>query len=356
MAPVLNALAAADGVVSRVCVSGQHAEMLAQVLEVFDIQPHRDLAIMRSGQTLTHVTTAVLDGLATVLKEEQPDILLVHGDTTTSMAAALAGFYAGVPVGHVEAGLRTRELSAPWPEEANRQITARLARWHFAPTSRARDALLAEAVPNDSVFVTGNTVIDALGHVTEHILPGREAELSALFPWRDPARRLILVTGHRRENFDGGLEAMCTALARLAARGDVQVCYPVHLNPVVRNAAETVLANSEHVHLIAPQPYLPFVWLMRDSYLVITDSGGIQEEAPSLGKPVLVTRSVTERPEAVEAGTVLLTGTDTDQIEAEATRLLDHPEAHLAMSRAHNPYGDGHAASRIVRILTGGTT
>lgn len=354
MAPVVHALAAAEGVDARVCVTGQHAEMLAQVLDVFGIRPDRDLAVMRPGQTLTHVTTAVLEGMAEVLAEETPDAMLVHGDTTTSMAAALAGFYAGVPVGHVEAGLRTRDLMAPWPEEANRQITGRLAHWHFAPTSRARDALIAESVLESTIHVSGNTVIDALQHVTNQILPGRETEMATLFPWRDPSRRLVLVTGHRRENFDGGLEAVCKALARLAARGDVQICYPVHLNPVVREAADKVLGNAADVHLIAPQPYLPFVWLMREAHLVITDSGGIQEEAPSLGKPVLVTRAVTERPEAVDAGTVILTGTDTNRIEAEATRLLDDEAAHEAMSRAHNPYGDGKAAGRIVRVLTGG--
>ena len=355
MAPVLHALAATDGVESRICVTGQHAEMLAQVLDTFSIKPHHDLALMRCGQTLTHVTTAVLEGMAKVLSDEKPDVMLVHGDTTTSMASALAAFYSEVPVGHVEAGLRTGDLAAPWPEEANRQITGRLARWHFAPTARARSNLLAEAVSDGAIHVTGNTVIDALEHVTRYILPGREQEMTALFPWRDQERRLILVTGHRRESFDGGLEAMCAALARLAQRGDVQICYPVHLNPVVRRAAEKVLGETPDVHLIEPQPYLPFVWLMREAHLVVTDSGGIQEEAPSLGKPVLVTRQVTERPEAVDAGTVLLTGTDTDRIESEATRLLDDDAAHQAMSRAHNPYGDGQAATRIARILTGGT-
>ena len=341
MAPVVHALAATPGIEGRVCVTGQHAEMLAQVLEVFGVTPDRDLAVMRPGQTLTHVTTAVLEGMAGVLADERPDAVLVHGDTTTSMAAALAAFYAGIPVGHVEAGLRTRDLSAPWPEEANRQITARLCHWHFAPTSRARDALLAEAVPEDRIHVTGNTVIDALQHVTREILPAHEAEMAALFRWRDPAKRLILVTGHRRENFDGGLERMCAALAALADRGDVQICYPVHLNPVVREAADTVLASARDVHLIAPQSYLPFVWLMSQAHLMITDSGGIQEEAPSLGVPVLVTRDVTERPEAVDAGTVKLVGTDRATIEAEASRLLDDPAAHAAMSRSHNPYGDG---------------
>lgn len=355
MAPVIHAVAAHKGLDSLVCVTGQHAEMLHQVLDLFEIAPDRDLAIMRAGQSLTHVTTAVLEGLATVLAELAPDAMLVHGDTTTSMAAALAGFYAGVPVGHVEAGLRTHNLSAPWPEEANRQITGRLTRWHFAPTEGARSNLQAEAVPHGRIHVTGNTVIDALHHVRAQILPGVGGEMAARFSWLDPTRRLILVTGHRRENFDGGLERMCLALARLAARGDVQVCYPVHLNPVVRAAADKVLSGAPGVHLLDPLSYLPFVWLMERAHLVITDSGGIQEEAPSLGKPVLVTRDVTERPEAVAAGTVRLVGSDTDLIVAEAARLLDDDATYAAMAHAHNPYGDGQAAARIARILAGET-
>lgn len=355
MAPVVRAIDDSQRLECRVCVTGQHAEMLKQVTDLFGIAPHHDLEIMRQGQGLTYVTSAVLGGMEDVLRQERPDAVLVHGDTTTSMAAALAAFYAGVPVGHVEAGLRTRDLNAPWPEEANRQITGRLTRWHFAPTARARQNLLEEAVPDACIHVTGNTVIDALQHIRSTVLEtaGTGAEMSARFDFLDPARRLILVTGHRRENFDGGLDRMCAALAALARRGDCQVVYPVHLNPVVRAAADRVLAGVENVHLIDPQPYLPFLWLMAQSHLIITDSGGIQEEGPSFGKPVLVTRDVTERPEAVEAGTVRLVGTDTNLIVAEAARLLDDPDAHSAMARAHNPYGDGTAAGRIADILTG---
>ena len=355
MAPVVRAIEASGTLEGRVCVTGQHAEMLKQVTDLFGIAPHHDLQIMKAGQGLTYVTTAVLTGMETVLAAEKPDAVLVHGDTTTSMAAALAAFYAGIPVGHVEAGLRTRDLSAPWPEEANRQITGRLARWHFAPTAGARRNLLDEAVPEAQIHVTGNTVIDALHHIQSTVLEteATEAEMAARFGFLDPAKRMILVTGHRRENFDGGLDRMCTALAALAGRGDCQVVYPVHLNPVVRAAADRVLANAPGVHLIEPQPYLPFLWLMARSHLIITDSGGIQEEGPSFGKPVLVTRDVTERPEAVEAGTVRLVGTDTETILTEATRLLDNAEAHADMARAHNPYGDGKAAGRITEILTG---
>ncbi|MEM7210495.1 MAG: UDP-N-acetylglucosamine 2-epimerase (non-hydrolyzing) [Pseudomonadota bacterium] len=355
MAPVVRAIEASPALEGRVCVTGQHAEMLKQVTDLFGIAPHHDLEIMKAGQGLTYVTTAVLNGMETVLAQEKPDAVLVHGDTTTSMAAALAAFYAGITVGHVEAGLRTRDLSAPWPEEANRQITGRLTRWHFAPTATARQNLLDEAVPDALIHVTGNTVIDALHHIRSTVLEteATEAEMTARFDFLDPGKRMILVTGHRRENFDGGLDRMCHALAMLADRGACQIVYPVHLNPVVRAAADRVLASAPGVHLIEPQPYLPFLWLMARAHLIITDSGGIQEEGPSFGKPVLVTRDVTERPEAVEAGTVRLVGTDTDTILKQAIRLLDNNDAYATMARAHNPYGDGRAASRITDILTG---
>ncbi len=353
MAPVVKALGAASGVQSRVCSTGQHAEMLAQVIQLFDLKPDHDLAVMQAGQTLTQITTRVLTGMERVLKDERPDAVLVHGDTTTSIAAALAAFYADIPVGHVEAGLRTRDLAAPWPEEANRQLTGRLARWHFAPTETARRNLLAEAVPDPAIHVTGNTVIDALYLMRDSVLetPETNASMAGQFPWLDSARQLVLVTGHRRENFDGGLQRICEALAELAARGDCQIVYPVHLNPQVRGAADAVLAGTEGVHLLEPLAYLPFLWLMARARLVITDSGGIQEEAPSFGVPVLVTREQTERPEAVDAGTVRVVGTDEARIVTEAMRLLDDPVAHAAMARAHNPYGDGKAAGRIVRVL-----
>lgn len=352
MAPVVRALEAAEGIESRLLLSGQHADMVAPVVELFGLRVDGDLQIMRRAQGLTHITTAVLQGMETALAEMRPDFVLVHGDTTTSMAAGLAAFYAGVPFGHVEAGLRTRNLHSPWPEEANRQITGRLARLHFAPTAMARDNLLAEATPPERVIVTGNTVIDALLHVRDHVLTGAAAaEIAARFAWLDPTKRLILVTGHRRENFDGGLERVCRALARLAARGDVEVVYPVHLNPRVRETANAILAGQGAVHLIEPVDYLPFVWLMGRAEIIVTDSGGIQEEGPSLGKPVLVTRDTTERPEAVTAGTVRLVGTDGDAIEREAARLLDDRSAYEAMARAINPYGDGLAAGRIVAEL-----
>ena len=353
MAPVIHALRATPGLTARVCVTGQHAELLAQVTGLFGIRPDHDLALMRAGQTLTHVTTAVLDGMAGVLAADRPDCVLVHGDTTTSMAAALAAFYAGIPVGHVEAGLRTRDLASPFPEEANRQITGRLSRWHFAPTTRARQNLMDETVPEDRISVTGNTVIDALGHIRRRVLddPARAAGLARQFNWLEPGRRLILVTLHRRENQSGGLDRISAGLARLARRGDVQIVWPVHPSPAVQAVAERHLARLPAVHLVEPLGYLPFLWLMAQAHFIVTDAGGIQEEAPSFGRPVLVARETTERPEAVEAGTVRLVGTDGDRLVAEGTRLLDDPATHAAMSGARNPYGDGRAAERIAATL-----
>ena len=353
MAPVVLKLAADPRFDAKICVTGQHAEMLEQVNSLFGISPDVDLKIMKAGQGLTHITTAVLEGLEKVLAEMEPDYVLVHGDTTTSTAAALAAFYAGVKVGHVEAGLRTRNLQSPWPEEANRQITGRITDLHFAPTSLSRANLIEEAVPQDNIHVTGNTVIDALMMVKEKIEndAALNAQFEKAFPYLDPSKRLILVTGHRRENHDGGIARVCEALAKIAARGDVQIIYPVHLNPKVKKAAEKILTGVDGVFLADPQSYLPFVWLLNRCALVITDSGGLQEEAPSFGKPVLVTRDTTERPEAVEAGTVKLIGTDTAALVAEANHLLDDDAAYDAMSRAHNPYGDGLAAGRIADIL-----
>lgn len=353
MAPVVLALSHSPRFESLVCVTGQHSEMLAQVNSLFGIKPDIDLKIMRPNQGLTHITTAVIEGLEPVLASLKPDWVLVHGDTTTSMAAALASFYAGIPVAHVEAGLRTRNLKSPWPEEANRQLTGRLASLHFAPTERARQNLLEEATPVDSIVVTGNTVIDAL-HIVKARLDSDAVlgdEIAAGFPFLDPAKQTILVTGHRRENHDGGIERVCKALAQIAARGDVQVVYPVHLNPKVKVVADAVLSGVPDVFLIEPLSYLPFTWLMNRSRLVVTDSGGVQEEAPSLGKPVLVTRDTTERPEAVQAGTVILVGADEERLVAEVNRLLDDHSAYDAMSRAHNPYGDGASAARILEAL-----
>ncbi len=351
MAPVVQALQARSDVRTSVCLTGQHREMLTQVTDLFGIQADRNLDVMQAAQGLTHVTSAVLQGLETAFAEMKPDWVLVHGDTTTTMAAAMAAYYQQIAVGHVEAGLRTGDIYSPWPEEMNRKIAGALSTLHFAPTRGAADNLLREGIPQDRIDVTGNTVIDALYWVRDNALKNSGAEMAARFDFLDPTKKLVLVTGHRRENQHGGLEKICAAMRSLALRGDVQVVYPVHLNPNVQRAAASVLKGVKDVHLIAPLDYLPFVWLMDRAHLIVTDSGGIQEEAPSLGKPVLVTRDTTERPEAVDAGTVRLTGADTDAILWEAERLLDDDTAYAAMAQAHNPYGDGKAAARIVERL-----
>lgn len=353
MAPVVQALRARSDVRTSVCLTGQHREMLTQVTDLFGIVPDRNLDVMKAAQGLTHVTGAVLSGLETAFTETRPDWVLVHGDTTTTMAAAMAAYYRQIPVGHVEAGLRTGNIYSPFPEEMNRKIAGALSTLHFAPTAGAAANLAREGIARDRIEVTGNTVIDALFWVRDNALrdPATGAAMAARFGFLDPAKKLVLVTGHRRENQSGGLEKICAAMRSLALRGDVQVVYPVHLNPNVQRAARSVLKGVEGVHLIEPLDYLPFVWLMDRAHLIVTDSGGIQEEAPSLGKPVLVTRDTTERPEAVAAGTVRLTGADTDAILWEAERLLDDDTAHAAMARAHNPYGDGAAATRIVNRL-----
>ncbi len=353
MAPVIRRLAAAPEVTSLVCVTAQHRQMLDQVLNLFAIQPDRDLNVMRDGQGLTWVTTAVLERMAAVYAELRPDRVLVQGDTTTTLAASLAAFYAKVPVAHVEAGLRTSDVYSPWPEEMNRRLTTHIADLHFPPTEAARQNLLREGIDPTKIVVTGNTVIDALFDAIGILDndPRQTASIEAGLPRLDPDKRLILVTGHRRENFDGGLERVARGLLQLAERGDVAIIYPVHLNPNVRKVAETVLGLHDAIRLIPPLDYLPFIYLMRRADLIITDSGGVQEEAPSLGKPVLVTRDTTERPEAVEAGTVKLVGTDTARLVAEASRLLDDRAAYEQMSFAHNPYGDGGAAGRILKSL-----
>lgn len=353
MAPVCQILKKTPGFEVRVAVTAQHREMLDQVLQLFEINPDYDLNVMKPGQGLTETTAAVLAGLRPVLEEFSPDLVLVHGDTTTTLSASLAAYYQQIPVGHVEAGLRTGNIYSPWPEEINRKVTGAIARLHFAPTERARANLLAESVDPSHVTVTGNTVIDALLGVLRRL-----EEDSALSTALDDTlglteslrarRRIILVTGHRRESHGSGFERICEALARLAARPDVEIVYPVHLNPNVKGPVVRLLGSYKNVRLIAPQDYLPFVQLMRRAELILTDSGGVQEEAPSLGKPVLVMRDTTERPEAIEAGTVKLVGTDTALIVAETTRLLDDRAAYDAMSFAHNPYGDGQAANRIM--------
>jgi UDP-N-acetylglucosamine 2-epimerase (non-hydrolysing) len=356
MAPVVQAIAAQPGLQGHLCVTAQHREMLDQVLVHFDLKADSDLDLMRRAQGLGYITGAVLEGLEPVLASFKPDWVLVQGDTTTTFAASLAAFYQKIKVAHVEAGLRTGNIYSPWPEEMNRKITTQLATLHFPPTESSRANLRAEGVSDDRIVVTGNTVIDALIWTRDKILGNAalSAEIANAYPFLDPSRRMILVTGHRRENFDGGMERVFRALAGLARRRDVQIVFPVHLNPVVQNAANEILQGIDNVHLIAPQPYRDFVWLMSKSYLIVTDSGGVQEEAPGLGKPVLVTRDTTERPEAVEAGTVELIGTDGDRLLERASALLDDRGQYERMSRALNPYGDGHAAGRIVRSLMNG--
>lgn len=348
MAPVYDALRQTSRLDVRVAVTGQHREMLDQVLKLFEIVPDYDLNVMKSGQGLTEITTAVLVGLKPVLEDFAPDLMLVHGDTTTTLSASLAAYYQKIPVGHIEAGLRTGNNYSPWPEEINRKVTGRIAQLHFAPTENAAANLIAEAVPPKFIWTTGNTVIDALLEVVAMLEanPAQSAALDAEFGL-DPSRRLILVTGHRRESFGDGFQRICNALAKLAQREDVQIVYPVHLNPNVKEPVEASLGVLERVHLIAPQDYLPFVHLMRRADIILTDSGGVQEEAPSLGKPVLVMRDTTERPEAITAGTVKLVGTDTDLIVREASALLDDTTSFELMARAHNPYGDGLASKRI---------
>jgi len=348
MAPVYDMLKDTHGMDVRVAVTAQHREMLDQVLRLFEIEPDYDLNVMKPGQGLTEITAAVLAGLKPVLEDFAPDLLLVHGDTTTTLSASLAAYYQQIPVGHVEAGLRTGNIYSPWPEEINRKVTGTIARLHFAPTEKSAANLATEGVAPQMIFITGNTVIDALVNVVDRL--ENDAQQSAAFDAEfgiDPAKRLILVTGHRRDSFGGGFERICSALAKIAERDDVQIIYPVHLNPNVKGPVEVNLATLERVRLIPPQDYLPFVHLMRRADIILTDSGGVQEEAPSLGKPVLVMRDTTERPEAVDAGTVKLVGTDSALIVRETMALLDDDDAYETMSRAHNPYGDGLAAQRI---------
>ena len=354
MAPLVHALEADERFDAKVCVSAQHREMLDQVLELFDLEPDFDLNVMRSGQTLSDVTTSILLGLKPVLEELKPDVILVHGDTATTFAASLAAFYQQIKVGHVEAGLRTGNIYSPWPEEANRKLTSVIANHHFAPTEQSRRNLLVEGVPDDAITVTGNTVIDALFWVRDKLKENSTLadDLSAQFNYLDPDKKLILVTGHRRESFGGGFERICQALRIIATDNpNVQILYPVHLNPNVKEPVDRLLRDCPNVFLIKPLGYLPFCYLMDRASLLLTDSGGIQEEAPSLGKPVLVMRETTERPEAVEAGTVRLVGTDADLIVSQVDLLLTSSDEHEKMSRAHNPYGDGLASKRIVKYL-----
>lgn len=351
MAPVIRALQSRKGITPCVVVTAQHRQLLDQVLDVFGIAPDEDLNTMQPGQSLADLTARILQGVDAVIARRRPDLVLVHGDTTTTLAASMAALYNRTPVGHVEAGLRTGDLLSPWPEEANRKLAGALAAIHFAPTAHARDNLLAEGVPAGRIHVTGNTVIDALLAADKRIRddPALSASLAARFPFLDPGKRLLLVTGHRRENFGKAFERICQALRTIADRGDTQVVYPVHLNPNVQEPVNRILGSHPAVHLLPPQDYLPFIYLMSRAHLIVTDSGGIQEEAPSLGKPVLVTRDTTERPEAVDAGTVRLVGTDASEIVCQAALLLDDHAHHAAMAAARNPFGDGQAAARIAR-------
>lgn len=354
MAPLVHALSSDERFEAKCCVTAQHREMLDQVLELFEIKPDYDLNLMRAGQSLNDVTARILLELKSVLQEFKPDVVLVHGDTATTFAASLAAYYEQIPVGHVEAGLRTGNIYSPWPEEANRKLTGTLTQYHFAPTETSQNNLLKENFKKESISVTGNTVIDALLLIKEKIDHDEALQhsLSEQFPFLREDKKLVLVTGHRRESFGGGFERICEALAFTAQKHpEAQIVYPMHLNPNVREPVNRILAGISNVHLIEPQQYLPFIYLMNRSHIILTDSGGIQEEAPSLGKPVLVMRDTTERPEAVEAGTVKLVGTNVDRIVTGLTTLLQDEQAYKEMSFAHNPYGDGKACQRILDVL-----
>ena len=354
MAPLAIKLAEQEGIDARVCVTAQHREMLDQVLGLFEITPEYDLNIMKPGQDLTDVTTNILQGIKPILADFKPDVVLVHGDTATTFATSLAAYYQQIAVGHVEAGLRTGNIYSPWPEEANRKLTGAITTYHFAPTETSQQNLLNEAVAPENITVTGNTVIDALLDVSAKLKndTALNNEMAERFSFLNKDKKLILVTGHRRESFGGGFERICKALAYTAEQHPgCQIVYPVHLNPNVQEPVNRLLKGVSNITLIEPQDYLPFVYLMNQAHIILTDSGGIQEEAPSLGKPVLVMRDTTERPEAVSAGTVKLVGTDVDKITASLNQLLTDEKAYEEMSFAHNPYGDGKACERIIEVL-----
>lgn len=354
MAPLVDALAKDDRFDVKVCVTAQHREMLDQVLALFKITPDYDLNLMTVGQTLNDITARILIELKPVLQAFKPEVVLVHGDTATTFAASLAAYYEQIDVAHIEAGLRTGNIYSPWPEEGNRKLTGALTKYHFAPTETSKQNLLKENYSAQSIYVTGNTVIDALLMVNDKINQDKQlsATLAAQFDMLDASKKLILVTGHRRESFGGGFERICEALAIIAKRyPNAQILYPMHLNPNVREPVNRILNDVDNIFLIEPQQYLPFIYLMNRAHIILTDSGGIQEEAPSLGKPVLVMRDTTERPEAVEAGTVKLVGTNVDVMTSAIARLMEDEEAYKAMSFAHNPYGDGKACARILNVL-----
>ncbi len=357
MAPLVKALADEARVESKVCVTAQHRQMLDQVLELFEIKPDYDLNIMKPGQTLSGITSEILTGIEPVLKEFAPDLVLVHGDTSTTFATSLAAYYQQIAVGHVEAGLRTGNLYFPWPEEGNRKLTGALAKMHFAPTEQSKQNLLKEGINSNDIVVTGNTVIDALLMVKQKLEVNDQLRISLdkQFQFLRSSARLVLITGHRRESFGDGFERICHAIRDLASQfPQDDFLYPVHLNPHVREPVNRMLCGFVNVHLIEPQEYLPFVYLMTRSHVILTDSGGIQEEAPSLGKPVLVMRDTTERPESVEAGTVRLVGTSQPQIVQGVSELMLDLAAYQRIAYAHNPYGDGQASSRIVDAITRG--
>lgn len=358
MAPLVKFLQLDPRFESKVCVTAQHREMLDQVLELFEITPDYDLDLMKHKQTLNDLTAKILVQIKPVLLDFKPDVVLVHGDTATTFATSLASYYEQIAVGHVEAGLRTGNIYSPWPEEANRKLTGAITTYHFAPTSQSADNLLRENYPKEAISITGNTVIDALLLVRDKLKNDLDLQtkMSEKFAFLDKSKRLILVTGHRRENFGQGFDNICQALANIATTyNDVEILYPVHLNPAVCEPVNRLLSNISNIKLIEPQQYLEFIYLMDRATIILTDSGGIQEEAPSLGKPVLVMRDTTERPEAVDAGTVKLVGTDTNKICVEIDKLLNDSEAYKQMSFAHNPYGDGQACKRIAEELSKGT-
>lgn len=353
MAPLVLELRKRKHLEIQVCVTAQHRQMLDQVLQLFDLVPEFDLDIMQSQQDLIDITSRVLLGIRDVINQAKPDLVLVHGDTSTTFSASLAAFYLNVKVGHIEAGLRTGDIRSPWPEEMNRKLTSSLTELHFSPTETAKQNLLGEGISPDNIFVSGNTVIDALIQVVSKLQDDIVLcnALKHQFSFIDPSKKLILVTGHRRESFGDGFENICLALAKLAKSSEVQIVYPVHLNPNVQEPVKRILANIDNIFLIEPQDYLPFVYLMSICTLILTDSGGIQEEAPSLGKPVLVMRDTTERPEAVTAGTVKLVGTDTNTVVSATNKLLTDTQAYSEMAVAHNPYGDGKASENIANII-----
>ena len=355
MASVIKQLQLMPSIEHRVCVTGQHRQMLDVTLDTFAITADYHLDVMTPNQTLTGLTTQILNKLTDVYDQYQPDLVLVHGDTTTALAAALSAYYHRIPVAHVEAGLRTGQIDSPWPEEMNRQVIGTLAKWHFAPTTQAKHNLLREGVPEETIYVTGNTVIDALYQMIHQLetQPTICQQLQQQFAFLNNHRKMILVTGHRRENFGEGFERICKALATIARlHPEVDIVYPVHLNPQVLLPVQSLLGDINNIHLLEPVDYVSCVYLMKTAYLILTDSGGIQEEAPSLGKPVLLMRDTTERPEAVDAGTVKLVGTDVEKIVSHVELLLNNKQCYHQMSIAQNPYGDGEAAARIVNIIS----